>query len=534
MEGLSGRVMPRILSLMIACLVLNGMTCSTGASAAPVGLIKQFKVGAFPTNLLAGPGGDIWFTFSKETRRGEIGGIARITPVGRITKFNIGVIGPNNNGGAELKGLTLGPEGNLWFTHSGTGPAIGRITPQGKITTFTAGLDAQSDPGALVLGPEGDLWFSDSRLPPAIGRVTPEGSVSEFSAGLSPESAPRNLLLGPDGNFWFGNISTTGITSTPSIGRITPSGQITEFGGLSQSLVPGGYEPAVGPDGNLWFSAGGSQLSVGRITPLGAITLFSAGLNAKNFEAGPFLAGPDGNVWFAVRGNGHLTNPVPGFTTAIGRITPQGSISEFGECVHPGPPYTGPNSLAVGPEGDIWYASSSRLSLPEVGTPPAIGRVTPSGKITEFQQGLGAAGEPDQIVTGADGAMWFTDQESIGRIRPTDAPPNTFIIGRSKPVGVGQPSTIPVSVPGPGSLRFEAISIVTGRGQTRLPRSKPVITRAAGCGPTIIEVRRTGLTKSSFDRLGEVNLKVSITFTPTGGSSYSRIKTIRLVKRRGR
>jgi streptogramin lyase len=517
----------------IACSILGVLICLSGASAAPVGLIKQFSVGAFPKHLLAGPGGDTWFTFSKETRRGEIGGIARINSAGKITEFHLGIVGPDNNGGAELGGLILGPEGNLWFTLSGARPEIGRITPQGKIMTFTSGLEPASDPGALVLGPEGDLWFSDDRRPPAIGRVTPEGTITEFSAGISPESAPKNLLLGPDGNFWFGNLSITASTATPTIGRITPSGQITEFGGLSQPVVPGAYEPAVGPDGNLWFSAGGSQLSVGRITPLGAITLFSAGLNAKNYEAGPFLAGPGGNVWFAVRGNGHLATPVPGYTTAIGRITPQGTISEFGECVHPGPPYTGPNSLAVGPEGDVWYTSSTRRSLPNVGTPPAIGRVTPSGKITEFQQGLGAEGEPDQIITGSDGAMWFTDQESIGWIRPTDAPPNTFIIGPSKPVGVGQPSAIPISVPGPGRLSLKTISIFTGRGgQTRLPRSRPEITRAAGCGPTIVAVKRTGFAESSFDRRGEVNLKVKITFIPTGGSSYSRVKTIRLVGQR--
>jgi hypothetical protein len=43
------------------------------------------------------------------------------------------------------------------------------------------------------------------------------------------------------------------------------------------------------------------------------------------------------------------------------------------------------------------------------GTPPAIGRITPAGAITEYSTGLNANSNPSVIVAGADGNVWFTD-----------------------------------------------------------------------------------------------------------------------------
>jgi sugar lactone lactonase YvrE len=59
-------------------------------------------------------------------------------------------------------------------------------------------------------------------------------------------------------------------------------------------------------------------------------------------------------------------------------------------------------AIAAGPDGNMWFT--------DAGYPSAIGRITPSGQITEFNTGVpGNARRPSGIAAGADGNMWFTD-----------------------------------------------------------------------------------------------------------------------------
>ena len=161
--------------------------------------------------------------------------------------------------------LTVGPDGNLWFSEEstdGTSPAspgaIGRITPAGTITEFPLPAGYGS-PSGLTVGPDGNLWFSEelySDLYPtgAIDRITPAGALTEFP--IPGGDGPGDLTVAPDGNFWFLEIHG-GTTASYSIGRITPAGTITQF------PLPAGYgflgDLTAGPDGNLWFPDGGDR-----------------------------------------------------------------------------------------------------------------------------------------------------------------------------------------------------------------------------------------------------------------------------------
>jgi hypothetical protein len=72
---------------------------------------------------------------------------------------------------------------------------------------------------------------------------------------------------------------------------------------------------------------------------------------------------------------------------------------------------TEPAGVTAGPDGNVWFTE-------EAGN--RIGRITPSGTITEFPIPT-ANSQPVQIVTGSDGNLWFAEQDSlkIGRITPT-------------------------------------------------------------------------------------------------------------------
>jgi streptogramin lyase len=66
--------------------------------------------------------------------------------------------------------------------------------------------------------------------------------------------------------------------------------------------------------------------------------------------------------------------------------------------------------ITLGPDGAMWFTDLGN---------PAIGRITASGKVTEFSKGLMQPAKPYSIVAGPDGNLWFSDIcGRIGRITP--------------------------------------------------------------------------------------------------------------------
>ena len=92
-------------------------------------------------------------------------------------------------------------------------------------------------------------------------------------------------------------------------------------------------------------------------------------------------------------GNVWFSDPVAG---AVGRITPSGQVTEFT------PPFHSAGVITTGPDGNLWLTSSATSFTGN------IGRITPAGQITAFTL-------PDQFVSfsaitaGPDGNVWFTE-----------------------------------------------------------------------------------------------------------------------------
>lgn len=90
-------------------------------------------------------------------------------------------------------------------------------------------------------------------------------------------------------------------------------------------------------------------------------------------------------------GTGGSANP-PATSTTTPAIA--GTITEF-------PTGGNPQGITAGPDGNLWFTEGNK-----------IGRMTPTGTITEFPNGAGA------ITAGPDGNLWFaeTNASQIGRI----------------------------------------------------------------------------------------------------------------------
>jgi streptogramin lyase len=161
------------------------------------------------------------------------------------------------------------------------------------------------------------------------------------------------------------------------------------------------------------FAIRGLLLAIAALTlalPAAAAAAPLGSMTEFNLPAGSaprtIAPGPDGNGWF--------TTGV-GAARKIGRITPSGTITEFTEGLQEGP---FPSAIAPGPDGNLWFTDQGLFS----GGSPAIGRITPSGTITEFTTGLEVESNPTAIAPGPDGNLWFTDSSlppAIGRITPS-------------------------------------------------------------------------------------------------------------------
>ena len=267
----------------------------------------------------------------------------------------------------EAMGITSGPDGDVWVT-LWFGGGIAQVTPAGDITDFSLPSTAFSIL-TIAGGPDGNVWFTTYG---SVGVMTPSGQLTLYPLpGSSPLAV--DICAGADGNMWFTDAGNS------AVGEISPTtGQITEYpvAGGQASL---GYI-APGPDGNLWFGQDAS--TIGAITPLGQITSYP--LPTTNSNPGALTTGPDGNVWFTE-------------TDAVAKITTgamAGQVTEF-------PTPSNPTGITSGSDGNLWYGTVLG---------GRIGRVTTSGKVTEFSmpsdQNI-ASFLNEEIATGPDGNIWF-------------------------------------------------------------------------------------------------------------------------------
>jgi virginiamycin B lyase len=302
-----------------------------------------------------------------------------VTPSASRAADDLGSVTSSGGTGAiYYNGITVGPDGALWFTNFAHN-SIGRITTSGTISTY-AGIGVDN-PAGITTGPDGALWFTNAGNGAdrgtdhgSIGRITTTGEVTNYTysgpgAGIAQ---PTSITAGPDRALWFTN------TGNGSIGRITTSGKITIYAPASLYASSTPYSITVGPDGALWFTNAWSK-SIGRITTSGKVTLFNS--NGISSPEG-ITAGPDGALWF--------TND---YHKSIGRITTSGKVS-----IYTSADIDDPDGITVGSDGALWWANF-------VGN--SIGRITMGGKITIYpDSGIGG---PLSIVSGPDGALWFTN-----------------------------------------------------------------------------------------------------------------------------
>ena len=169
------------------------------------------------------------------------------------------------------------------------------------------------------------------------------------------------------------------------------------------------------------------------------------------------VSGPDGNLWFA--GIQYLGT---GFADVVGKVTPTGKRTEFQVGTHSD--NLGLSDIAVGPDGNLWFTEGGR---------PKVGRITTAGQITEFNLPTPDA-SPASIVSGPDGNLWFTEWRggNVSRITPSGAVTEFPLVGGrgSSGIAAGADGSLWITEPGAGMIvRFGT----DGTTQTRFRLPEP-------------------------------------------------------------
>lgn len=238
--------------------------------------------------------------------------------------------------------IVHGSDNAVWFADQSTGPPIimariARLDMADAFQQFDVPFPMNAEPFGMTLGPDGNVWFTEF-YEGRIGRVTPQGVFSDFSLGAGVHR-PSGLAFGPDGNIWV--VESAGLT----IERVSPSGALLDTFSLS-TMLP--FHITAGPDGAMWFVD--AQNQIGRIDMSGNIKTWQLPCLIPNVGdfCGPgyfegdtdIVAGPDGNLWFPTNNfntvarlstSGYLVEwPVP--NGATGRAAPY-SMTVFGNQI---------------------------------------------------------------------------------------------------------------------------------------------------------------------------------------------------------
>jgi streptogramin lyase len=245
--------------------------------------------------------------------------------------------------------------------------------------TDVAQVPLGSSLSTLLTSSDGGAWVRiERRSGSAIGRAGADGS---FKVAAVDVPLGDNAAVGPDGQAWF-SVGGTIVRSDAADG-LTRLELDPRLGDVS----------VTGADGTLW-SAGEHELA--RVTPQGTVSRTRLALPKcrEQVQLRDMTRASDGAAWIADAGCSRLI-----------RIAPDGTPATFALRDD-----EAPFTLAPDATGGVWFA--------QVATPVRLGHVDVSGTITRLRPSS-KHGAATDVAVGPDGSAWFAFGScALGRIPP--------------------------------------------------------------------------------------------------------------------
>jgi streptogramin lyase len=316
--------------------VAVGMSVATPATQ---GAVRYFDApkGTTVNELAPGPNGSAWFVNKSLFERPTRLRIGRITPRGRVTHRATSIVmdratatsGPNGElwvgwlatretqrnvtvlhgglgrastdaftdlapitDGAPLQGamedVAIASDGAVWYGTSfgqlgrisqaaDPNAQTGRYQNVETMASSSGGLDQLS----ITPGENATVWFAGSGG--LLGSAEPQGDqVSLTLHEVGTKGDLHGVEVTRDGRIWFVEIGFHG--GDTRIGRYDPKTGETRFFRTKPFLEPNTSTLVLGPDGNLWFTAGDKKIV--RITSSGRQRAFSVGREVSSVTPG--------------------------------------------------------------------------------------------------------------------------------------------------------------------------------------------------------------------------------------------------------
>ena len=130
------------------------------------------------------------------------------------------------------------------------------------------------------------------------------------------------------------------------------------------------------------------------------------------------LAFPEGPVWH--EGSVYFTEITGG---RISRLSPQGEVEVVASTGG------GPNGATLGPDGALWVTQNGGMTREGRAT-AGIQRVTLEGAVTMFVTEVGGVTleGPNDLAFGPDGRLYFTDPRGVAHPAANDRPGRLFVV----------------------------------------------------------------------------------------------------------
>jgi streptogramin lyase len=242
---------------------------------------------------------------------------------------------------SEPVGISLGSDGNLWFTEFRTSK-IGQLNSAGKISdVVTPTRHAEPNGIASGPGPNLNLWFAETNLGKVAQITTAGPPYTEYTL---PDSAARpvSVTLGSDGNMWVTDPGTDSIWRIQQL-RVKPHVKFTQYA-LTANAQP--LSITNGPDGALWFTEPGIN-SIGRL-PISGAPLTEYPIPTSHSQPAGITAGTDNALWFIEQKG-----------LKIGRMAETGVVTA--EYVLPGA--MSPDELIQGVDGNFYITDTAKNKI---------------------------------------------------------------------------------------------------------------------------------------------------------------------------
>ncbi len=368
--------------------------------------------------------------------------------------------------GNGTKGITVGPDGQVWFVNPNAAHAVGKITTGGQISYLPNPVfdpakapTVQTATGPITSVNDGDAWmgYGQTLVQRMLGGLAGSQVINHYFPDAQPSlSSPYHQM---DGIAWDGATTiwfTEMVNGQSLLGKYDFSASAPQDGvpmpTECRSFSSTGRDMTRAPDGSLWFP---SNSYACRIQPGGTVSSVHLPLFTSD---GIAYSSSDGRIWVtAYTGSAHLQAFDPATCHDATCVTVY-DLSSPAHHLH---------GLASGPDGRIWFTSEN---------PDLVGSVKADGSDLQsilLKDSLGnsptTSKQPAQIVAGppGDNSVWFTEHiaNKIGRVTGlTVAPATTLFLqgGRFKievawavpPQGTsGQGNAVPIA-PDTGAFWF--------------------------------------------------------------------------------